>query len=421
MVDRQDIDALLIGALYGELTLADEARLTAHLESHPADRSALAGMTSTRDAVRESRIFQVQLDPPQSVSALLLQEAARRAPRRAPVSEHREGWFQRFVHSFMAHPAMAAAAMLVLVVGVAGTMYLRHGDQFADREAPAVTAALGSAAPADHSVAANGVTAQQVNEAPTPESKTESKNTKNDEALAKDAPAAATGSAYRVDLDGDLGNARTRGDNLKLSPPSNKGAVVSDTKRKLLEVRTIEPTPKEIEPAKPTPKPARADQDQFEDKGGETKQELQKSADRSDDGVASNAPGQGQGAQGSKFAGPHTTAPSHTAPPTAPPPADAKPDVAAAVDLAWAKDQHTHMKALAHAGNCPEAGKLAVTILARAPDYYKDSVATDRELKQCLPYIDQARSNDAEKAAKARAQKRNSTNEPMPAPSQDLK
>ena len=27
MVDRQDIDALLIGALYGELTPADEARL----------------------------------------------------------------------------------------------------------------------------------------------------------------------------------------------------------------------------------------------------------------------------------------------------------------------------------------------------------------------------------------------------------
>src|SRR5471032_1290406 len=97
MVDRQDIDALLIGALYGELTLADEARLTAHLESHPTDRSALANLTSARQAVRESRIFQVQLDPPQAVSALLLQEAARRAPRRVPVTDDRiESWFQRF-------------------------------------------------------------------------------------------------------------------------------------------------------------------------------------------------------------------------------------------------------------------------------------------------------------------------------------
>ena len=79
MDDRIDIDALLIGALYGELTPADEARLTAHLESHPADRTALADLTRTRAAVRESRILAVQLEPPQSVSALLLQEAARRA------------------------------------------------------------------------------------------------------------------------------------------------------------------------------------------------------------------------------------------------------------------------------------------------------------------------------------------------------
>ena len=46
MVDRQDIDALLVGALYGELTPAEEARLTAHLESHPADRSALEDLTA---------------------------------------------------------------------------------------------------------------------------------------------------------------------------------------------------------------------------------------------------------------------------------------------------------------------------------------------------------------------------------------
>src|SRR5262245_41777659 len=125
MVDRQEIDALLIGSLYGELSSTDEARLQAHLESHPADRTALSGLTRARDAVRESRILQIQLEPPQSVTALLLQEAARRAPRQ-PRTE--EGWFQRFLRSFVAHPAMAAATMLVLVLGVAGTLYLRHGE-----------------------------------------------------------------------------------------------------------------------------------------------------------------------------------------------------------------------------------------------------------------------------------------------------
>src|SRR5215510_1429792 len=104
MTERMDIDALLIGALYGELTPADEARLTAHLESHPADRSALADLAHTREAVRASRVFAVQFEPPQSVSALLLQEAVRRLPRKEPVAG---GWFYRFTRLVLGHPTMA--------------------------------------------------------------------------------------------------------------------------------------------------------------------------------------------------------------------------------------------------------------------------------------------------------------------------
>src|SRR6476661_1238628 len=99
-MDRQDIDALLVGALYGELTPADEARLTAHLDSHPTDRGALDDLKSARQAVRESRIFELQLDPPQAVSALLLQEAHRRAPKRVVEREAQESWFFRFTKMF---------------------------------------------------------------------------------------------------------------------------------------------------------------------------------------------------------------------------------------------------------------------------------------------------------------------------------
>src|SRR5215210_955059 len=135
-MDRQDIDALLIGALYGELTPADEARLAAHLDSHPTDRGALDDLKSARHAVRESRIFELQVDPPQAVSALLLQEAHRRAPKRVVAREEdKESWFFRFTKMFLAHPAMAAAAMLVLVVGVASMIYVKKGsDQFADKQ-----------------------------------------------------------------------------------------------------------------------------------------------------------------------------------------------------------------------------------------------------------------------------------------------
>lgn len=138
MVDRTDLDALLIGALYGELTPVDEARLMAHLESHPADRTALDDLTRTRAAVRESRILAFQLEPPQAISALLLQEASRRAPRAVTDRGEAATWFQRFVRSFMAHPAMAAAATLVLVITAAGTLYLRGTDQLARSEAPSV-------------------------------------------------------------------------------------------------------------------------------------------------------------------------------------------------------------------------------------------------------------------------------------------
>src|SRR5262245_2443521 len=145
-MDRQDIDALLIGALYGELTPADEARLAAHLESHPTDRGALDDLKSARQAVHESRIFELQWDPPQAVSALLLQEAHRRAPKRVVARDDKESWFYRLTRSFLAHPAMAAAAMLVVVLGVGSILYMKKGSsQFADQ--PATQTAPETAAP----------------------------------------------------------------------------------------------------------------------------------------------------------------------------------------------------------------------------------------------------------------------------------
>ncbi|HET9622845.1 MAG TPA: hypothetical protein VFP84_15835, partial [Kofleriaceae bacterium] len=128
MADRTDLDALLIGALYGELTPADEARLTAHLESHPADRTALAELEHTRAAVRASGLRRLMFEPPQAVSALLVQEAARRAPR----TRATESWFQRFVRSLTAHPALAAAMTIVVVAGVASTLYVKRADKFGE-------------------------------------------------------------------------------------------------------------------------------------------------------------------------------------------------------------------------------------------------------------------------------------------------
>ena len=73
------------------------------------------------------------------------------------------------------------------------------------------------------------------------------------------------------------------------------------------------------------------------------------------------------------------------------------------------------MQALVKAGKCQDAATVALDISAKAPDYYAQYVATDRAVKPCASYINDARDKEAEKSQKARAQKRVNANEPAPA------
>jgi len=446
-MDRQDIDALLIGALYGELTPADEARLTAHLESHPGDRGALDDLKVARQAVAESRIFAVQLEPPQAVSALLLQEAHRRAPKYVAPAEQKESWFFRFSRMFLAHPAMAAAAMLVLVMGGAGIMYMKKGDQFATQEASearyssdskdyaaaptaAPAAAQGSAAAAGSGMNAGlyegaagtaSISAESADEK-APESASDRWENKKAEAERHD-PA-----------DGKLQKAPSRG----IAVGTDKGMV------------------KELDRAKGA-------------RGGKNDD-----AFGLDFGDSTGSPGAsggggagaGRAATGAAMGGeqqqgyaqpppPAVAAPSRTAtgsvsttPPRAPAPApapDAKaapakvatkataapapdkpaestiaqaPRTEAKTDsslLAWAKGEHARAVALAQKGECTAAAKLALGVSTRASEYYAQYMATDRALKQCAQYINAERDRDAEKSAKSRAQKRTNVDEAAPA------
>ena len=95
MLESQEIDALLISALYGELTPAEETRLEAHLGSHPADKSALAALTSTREAVRSSRILQIQLEG-QGLGSLRISSDSRSGKSPTQSHEgHEEEWITR--------------------------------------------------------------------------------------------------------------------------------------------------------------------------------------------------------------------------------------------------------------------------------------------------------------------------------------
>jgi hypothetical protein len=385
-MDRQDIDALLIGALYGELTPADEARLTAHLESHPADRSALEGMKATRDSVRASRIFEVQTEPPQAVSALLLQEAARRAPRRAPEPEGHESWFHRFVRSFMSHPAMAAAAMLVLVVGVAGTLYMRHDDRFAAKtmdEAPGVVA---STEPAD-------------NTAVPPPAETAAQGSSYAVGLAeqpqvggaKDAEKAEVPQVERK-IKAPKATAPSDGDSFAKAPAKH-------SKKGYLEVTTPEPMPKDLDeggeiaagrgapgggaatnaPAPPPPPPAQVAQAQMDDKA-----------------VAPRKP---------SAAPSNTVAKAPAQEPTPQPQTAAGPATNNGL-FAWASAQHRTAIEKVKKGDCAGAATLAVQVKTRDPDYYAQYMKGDRELKSCTAYIDDAQLRNESANSKQKATKR---------------
>jgi hypothetical protein len=107
--------------------------------------------------------------------------------------------------------------------------------------------------------------------------------------------------------------------------------------------------------------------------------------------------------------------------PTTPPPAQAAPaPVATPQDstlIGWAKSTHAQVIAKVKAGDCQAAAKLALAVSNRAPEYYSQYMATDRQLKSCKQYIDSERDKDAEKANKTRAQKRVNADEAAPAPS----
>jgi len=418
----QDIDALLVSALYGELTPADEARLATHLESHPADRGALADLKVARQAVRESRIFELQLDPPQAVSALLLQEAARRAPKRVVVDDtKRETWFSRFVRSFVAHPAMAAAATLVLVVGVAGTLYLKKGhDQFAEQ----------TVVQTDRQVA-NGETAKAREVAPTV-------------AAGPSQGSAATGAddGVTVALDEDTRNAKTEGAG-KDTTKANEGKAAEAKNTAVAGDNLRRPT---IDPKRERSKPAVAQNDiesNFDhaaapkhQKGGYLEAHSPDPTPKDMDAPRGAKPdpttetGFGNGVVAGGVVAP--TAPgtggstsvatprAQPGPPPAPPPALAtvdKPQSTAADKKAatkedqaspntWARDTHQRLLGLVKAGKCQDAAPLAVQIKNRAPDYYNAYVVNDRGLKQCMAYISDAAERDAEKSQKSRPAKR---------------
>ncbi|HEY8143451.1 MAG TPA: zf-HC2 domain-containing protein [Kofleriaceae bacterium] len=149
MLDCSKIDELMMDWLYRELDESSSARVAEHVEGCARCAAEATALQRTRAAFRDLS----PVDPPVAVSAILLHEAARRAPAAAaPRAAAAEGGFWATVRSWFRpialHPAAAAIATLVLIAGVAGTLYVRHGDEMTDTqnlEVPATDTASAAA------------------------------------------------------------------------------------------------------------------------------------------------------------------------------------------------------------------------------------------------------------------------------------
>lgn len=371
MGTRLDIDALLVGALYGELDGDDRARLDAHLASHPDDRAALDGLRATRAFLVDHRARELlgAAEPPGAISARLLQEAARRAPvRRAPNGLW--AFLAGLLRPIAAHPALSAAAVAMMVVGV-GTIMTRDGrlevaqPQIDRPEAPRAEAAAVPAPTAD------------VAPAPPPSA---------------DPSAEAVNEGLAVSLD-DVAVARADADRARAGAATEKalGAATGAT------TGGGKPLSR---PTKEARKGAARDQAFLEVDKKDLGSDL--AMREEDEGY------QGTGQGGAPVGGATSTtslsvadgeavgdsvAPAATARPVAPAPdrgaATAPPPPPA--NEAWARDQHARMVRLVNDGRCTEAGQIGAEIARKAPDYYQSAIANDRALRSCKAYVEQAR------------------------------
>ncbi|MGE0547852.1 MAG: anti-sigma factor [Kofleriaceae bacterium] len=394
-MESQDIDALLISALYGELTPADEARLAVHLQAHPNDRIALDDLTRARNAIRDSRALELQVEPPQAVSALLLQEAARSATKPVAVRDEEPGWFLRFMRSIAAHPAMAAAAMLVIVLGAGALVSSRKGKApFEEVQDIAPRAPAVQSQPAPTGAVAQGSGSPDT----------------------LDLPAAA----------GDPGRAKLANESNDSDEPVRQrkaGPVSTPLATPPIETAKQQAPMRKGKAVMARDEEGRIDEDQASDLAGKNDRAAPaklKKERPADDGAA--------GADG-YISGGGAPAPSAAVPPPppAPPPREPSPEPATRGALsdeskrntkdsraeykasdpatAWAQNQHKNLVAQVRAGDCRAATSSAMAILDRAPAYYQQNVATDRALKGCLTYINEERSRRAKRATDSSSKK----------------
>ena len=388
MADRQEIDALIVGALYGELDAADRARLESHLSSHPEDRAALEALERTRATVRRGLADMPAAEPSPAISTILLAEAGRLAPNRvaetargraaaaresADSAENDGLWarFLRWARPVAMHPAFAGAAALILVAGTASALWLRDKGEVAE---PSVAAPEPQRAPMqDRFEPDEQVAADQPAVAIAPPGEGDDYRVDLDQGAGKDTAVEGNGDRnlagelrYRdpvaMPADGKKAPGKSTGKAKgKQQRPEAAGYLQLGSKEPALDIKDLDETPK----------------------AEEKKRDDDSILEAEDDAVTS---------RGAKVA-----RQGQAAPKPEPKPIDPKLEE-------WAKGAHSRLAKLVADGKCPEAGRLGAEIKDRTPEYYAANVANDRAIRACKSYIEGQAKKKAEKNYKSRSQ-----------------
>lgn len=123
-LSRDQLAELMPDLVYGEL---DDARAD-DVRSAIANDAELAPRLRAVELLRQAWRELPEEEPPAAITAQLMKAAADQAKAfRAARDDERAGWLARIAAWLSAQPALAAAASLVLVAGIAGVLVMRDG------------------------------------------------------------------------------------------------------------------------------------------------------------------------------------------------------------------------------------------------------------------------------------------------------
>jgi hypothetical protein len=401
MLQCKEIDELMMDWLYQELEPSRSQAVEAHVGGCARCTAEVGSLRHTRDVFRDLSIE----EPPASVSAILLHEAARRAPAVAPRGEavgfwdRLRAWFQ----PLFAHPAAAAVATLVLVAGVAGALYVRRGSDMSESGRPVASSAPEPARPEEAARAPGTAGSATVTATPTP-----APIEQQQAAAAPPAPEAsydAPADGYAAGLldektQGDLHRGDMKGEASDRRLAKNAERAEDEGRKELaLDLAPAKPAPAK-KAAKPSPKSSTT-----------SRANVANAVSAADPLVSGVEPGgmRGGGSVGGKADAPRMPPPQATPsastrkPMTADdadsfrPYRDRKPPTAE--ELKWLGGQQAKLSSAVKAKRCVEAAKIANDILDRNPDYYVQQVSGRKTAQPCQMAV----ATEASRRARARS------------------